>query len=686
MEYVEPQKFQEMIDDEKKHSELRYKYTLDEETGEVKIAQLKTIVKIVKENGMEVSKDTVVDVEEIISIDYKSYIEKYTMPYEFLINLCQVTQNPEFVYHVAKLARETCIMLVVQDDTTIEDISTIEKNKYKSFESETGPELSSAHVTSETEEEIETQIVTTTMIPHLELEYANTWSFYEEFEYTKTTTVDGPSVEGPNTIEHSLPYLLPNYEGPVEAKFGNDIVTVGEEKWSGGPWKTQTVITNTTKITKSKYNPPILANSVEKSKQFLGLLINSTGECEHSNCYYVPTIAEECAKDAVFDKSGINVQYKIPNGTQTEDPIANLRSGEQTLYQLLGANLEGNDQEQEDDSNSMYKTKMTGILEHMQFLMTFPENEDIEIPFGRDYGYIIPDEDLNYEDIELENTELEILYKVCEAEAGESSESEIVHVASVVLNRVKSNKFPNTIKGVVYQANQFSCVKSGSFDRAVPSEKTKRAVDSVLASGDTTGGAFWFRRRESAQSAGMPTNASEKHNFYVYLFEDPNTHIFYTNAEYIGEATMGQPGGSDNIIASAEQVHKFVRENGYVYKQVGVYVPNYKTKTIDCSSYVTWVLLNAGYRSNNFKEGMYQWTSSTFRSNPEGWQVIKDISSARAGDILCYNGHVEIYAGSTVGGKAVVYNCGGNNSIAAKESGTSGHTIRQIKKILRAPI
>lgn len=82
---------------------------------------------------------------------------------------------------------------------------------------------------------------------------------------------------------------------------------------------------------------------------------------------------------------------------------------------------------------------------------------------------------------------------------------------------------------------------------------------------------------------------------------------------------------------------------------------------------------------------MYQWSSSTFKRNPEGWQEIKGIGNARAGDILCYNGHVEIYAGSMNANKPIVYNCGGNASIAAKETSTSGHTTNRIVKILRVP-
>lgn len=623
LEYTTPEKFQEMVD--KKDKDIRYKYTVVPETGELKVAQLKIVqFNYIVEGSLDSSK-TDIEIQEILSIDYKQYIEKYAMPYEFLVTLCEITQNPEFVYHVAKLARDTKIILVVQDDTQVQDVKVKSKEKI----------ISQGY---EIEANVERQTITTTMTPHLEIQYANTWSFYEEFAYTKEVTVQGPSTSADTT----------------------------------------------TTITTTKYNPPIRKNSVEKSKQFLGLLRNTKGKCKHSNCYKDGKTAQKCAEDAVFDKGGINVEYLIPNATRTEDPLSKLRSGEQLLYDLLGANLEGS--EAEDDANSEYKTKMSGIVEHIQFLMTFPENEDIDILYGREDYYPDLEGDLDYEDMDPDDEELNILYKVCEAEAGGSSKEEIGHVASVVLNRVKSPKFPNTIKGVVYQANQFACVKDGHFDKANPSEKTKSAVDGVLSSGDTTGGAFWFRTEASAKKAGMPTSASEKHNFYVFLFKDPNTHIFYTNYDYLGGTIVGEPEGSDNMVDSAKEIHKYVRENGYSYAQAGIHLPNYKTKTIDCSSYVTWVILNTGYRSANFKEGMYQWTSSTFTSNKEGWYVVKDIKDAKAGDIICYSGHVEIYAGSMRNNKPVVYNCGGNDSIAAKESSTSSHKTSKIKKILRVPI
>ena len=702
MQYVKPEDWEKLKNSNDK--KIRYRYTLDEE-GNIVIAKVKTVEKIEGDISNSVNRwfsdvqdwlnqklgvgadSTEVIVEGEEHINYKEYISKYTMPYEFLLSLCEITGSPEFVYHVAMLARQTEIDLVVQDDSTsIRDVSEVEE-KYESYENESSNSTSGATKTGEETKKKRAITITTTTEPHLEITYANTWSWYEEFEYTANTEVTTEE-NGPIRETFPLPPTLGNHqeagEQQVESPAGGVETITIPEKWYDTFLVEKISYTQTT-TTVTTYNPPILAKSIEKSKQFLGLLRNEDGKCYYDDCYKNPHRSEICAEKAEFVREGTNVGYQKPNSSKDEDkPLNELLNKAHMLYGILGDNIEGNEEvDVEEDYSSQYKVGMQGIIDHMKYLMTLPDNEDLDLPYGREDYNPYEDEDIEYEDVDEED--LELLYKLCEAEAGGSSEPEIGHVASVVLNRVKSPKFPNTIPGVIYQANQFACVANGHLARAVPSEKTKRAVDSVVSGGDTTRGAFWFRTRESAISAGMPTSPEERHEFYVYLFEDPNTHIFYTNYEYLGETILGELEGSSNMVQAAEAVHKYVRENGYRYAQAGVNLPNYRTKTIDCSSYVTWVVLNSGYRSSRFREGMSQWSSSTFIRNPEGWQEIRGIGNARAGDILCYAGHVEIYAGSMNGNRPIVYNCGGNASIAARETSTSGHTTNRIVKILRVP-
>ena len=74
-----------------------------------------------------------------------------------------------------------------------------------------------------------------------------------------------------------------------------------------------------------------------------------------------------------------------------------------------------------------------------------------------------------------------------------------LYVASVVLNRVKNSKFPNTVTGVVMAHNprtgvyQFSPVKPGGrFWKCEATKETKKAVDKVLKNGDYSNGAIAF--------------------------------------------------------------------------------------------------------------------------------------------------------------------------------------------------
>ena len=63
--------------------------------------------------------------------------------------------------------------------------------------------------------------------------------------------------------------------------------------------------------------------------------------------------------------------------------------------------------------------------------------------------------------------DLELLAALVHAEAGNQDMVGKRLVADVVLNRVASDKFPNTISGVIYDPGQFSPVRNGSLTRAL---------------------------------------------------------------------------------------------------------------------------------------------------------------------------------------------------------------------------
>lgn len=94
-----------------------------------------------------------------------------------------------------------------------------------------------------------------------------------------------------------------------------------------------------------------------------------------------------------------------------------------------------------------------------------------------------------------------ILERIVEAEAGGESFKGKVLVANVILNRVKSKKFPNSIKGVVFSYKQFSPISDGRYYTVHVTNDTKKAVAAALNGKDPSKGALYFMER-SAASAG----------------------------------------------------------------------------------------------------------------------------------------------------------------------------------------
>lgn len=108
---------------------------------------------------------------------------------------------------------------------------------------------------------------------------------------------------------------------------------------------------------------------------------------------------------------------------------------------------------------------------------------------------------------DLSREDYETLLKIVEAEAGSEDETGKLLVANVVLNRVESDQFPDTVTEVVYQRQggkaQFSPAGSGTLDSIVAGEETKAAVNRALAGEDVSCGALYFASRKAADPENM---------------------------------------------------------------------------------------------------------------------------------------------------------------------------------------
>ena len=135
-----------------------------------------------------------------------------------------------------------------------------------------------------------------------------------------------------------------------------------------------------------------------------------------------------------------------------------------------------------------------------------------------------PDESL----YSLTEEDRDALLRIVEAEAGSEDEEGKLLVANVVLNRVKDQHFPDTVKDVVTQREngitQFSPVSNGRFYRVTVSEETEDAVERALEGEDISQGALYFAARKYADSERMKW--FDDH--LVFLFEYGG-HEFFTS-------------------------------------------------------------------------------------------------------------------------------------------------------------
>ena len=89
------------------------------------------------------------------------------------------------------------------------------------------------------------------------------------------------------------------------------------------------------------------------------------------------------------------------------------------------------------------------------------------------------------------SSDVYLLAKVIAAEARGESYTGQVAVGAVVLNRVDSASFPDTVSGVVYQKGAFSAVTDSNWSVS-PTADSRKAAQDAINGWDPTGGALYY--------------------------------------------------------------------------------------------------------------------------------------------------------------------------------------------------
>lgn len=99
-------------------------------------------------------------------------------------------------------------------------------------------------------------------------------------------------------------------------------------------------------------------------------------------------------------------------------------------------------------------------------------------------------------------SDLQLIARAINGEArGESYEGQVA-VGAVILNRVRSSKFPNTIAGVIYQPGAFTAVSDGQINVPIAENSSVfKAAQDALNGWDPTGGAIYYFNPDTATSS-----------------------------------------------------------------------------------------------------------------------------------------------------------------------------------------
>lgn len=610
MEYKTVEDFNNMIEkfndsDNPNIENMESVFAIDEDDN-LLIAQINGYTKVEKTDG-EVTSTENSYTATVKKIDYKQKVAEFGLPYEFLVDLCMVTQNPEYVFHVAQMALDTRIdILLINNETT----QITERERQKTKHHDDGTTSTYTLTTIKTEKSTN---------PVLELKYANSWSKYQKVIWT-------------NKVDESTKVT-----------------------------STETSTTTKTKITNTYSS--IEGSIIRKSDNFLGLLRNSTGR------YISGTTPSFKVEGSKFDRYGKNVEYKLPNLSTYEAPLNNLISGEEAFYELLRKNerteplveliqyyLTFPEQEYYELDESEIKEILGGYNQAVEnhyvgsdYIVKTDEPGALKPVTKQELVSII---NSSFSGNQKENA-LSIVDTLIECQDKYKVNAVFVlafarqesSVGTANTSHVKKNNWLSWNLGKTYSSPQenIETVMRNMANGSIYFSKGKYTISEI---GHT------YCPNDPPKYPTQGDDWVKKVTGYV---KD-----MYSNIGFEVEETVNKDI-SNKIVKQAAECMQYLVDNEFKYEYGGT--PSYsiygkKKGTLDCSGYVSWVLYELGYLDG-------RWNSATFANNPKGWKKITSKENVKAGDIVVYKGHVEICAEDVKGdaSKLTKYNVGYTESI-----------------------
>lgn len=155
-------------------------------------------------------------------------------------------------------------------------------------------------------------------------------------------------------------------------------------------------------------------------------------------------------------------------------------------------------------------------FEPIETQIIIDKNDAIEYPPAEDFAVDYEGGTLTAVDITYD--EAQMLMKIATAEAEIDGVEGMAMVMAVILARVKDERFPDTIEGVIFQEKQFSPIMDGRYYKAVLSAKSHQALAAIEMGKYNDVDALYF---ENAVDSWQSKNCE-----YLYTI---GHHRFYKN-------------------------------------------------------------------------------------------------------------------------------------------------------------
>jgi N-acetylmuramoyl-L-alanine amidase len=105
----------------------------------------------------------------------------------------------------------------------------------------------------------------------------------------------------------------------------------------------------------------------------------------------------------------------------------------------------------------------------------------------------------------LSDSEIDLLARLVRAEAQTEPFEGKVAVACVVLNRIESSQFPDTLKEVIYAPRQFQPVSNGAINKPADEESINAVIAALTQQREMAPGALFFYNPSIATSRWLDT-------------------------------------------------------------------------------------------------------------------------------------------------------------------------------------